>query len=170
MNSGPHVAAPQHLAAHHDSTAFDCGEPELNEWLRRQALKNEASGASRTYVICVEDHVVGYYALATGAVDRAAATGKVRRQMPEPIPVMIIGRLAVDVRHQGRGLGYGLLRDALLRTLQVSEQAGIRAVLLHAMTAEAKKFYQRAGFQESPLDAMAMMITIADIEKALTTK
>ncbi len=169
MKSAPHVAAPQHLAAHHDSTAFDCGEPELNEWLRLQALKNEASGASRTYVICVEGHVVGYYALATGAVDRAAATGKVRRQMPEPIPVMIIGRLAVDARHQGRGLGYGLLRDALLRTRQVAEQAGIRAVLLHAMTAEAKTFYQRAGFQESPLDPMTMMITIADIDKALAT-
>jgi GNAT superfamily N-acetyltransferase len=167
MSSEPRVSAPEHIEPRHDSTAFDCGEPELNDWLRLQALKNEASGASRTYVICAEGHIIGYYALATGAIARAAATGKVRRQMPDPIPVMIIGRLAVDVRHQGRGLGYGLLRDALLRTLQVAEQAGIRAVLLHAMTAEAKKFYQRAGFQESPLDPMTMMVTIADIENAL---
>ena len=89
--------------------------------------------------------------------------------MPDPIPVMIIGRLAVDSRHQGRGLGYGLLRDALLRTLQVARQAGVRAVLLHAMTAGREGFYQRAGFQESPLDPMTMTITIADVERALAT-
>ncbi len=167
MSVEPRVTAPEHLQAHHDFAGFDCGEPELNDWLRLQGLKNEASGASRTYVICAERRVVGYYALATGAIARAAATGKVRRQMPDPLPVMIIGRLAVDTRHQGHGLGYGLLRDALLRTLQVAEQTGIRAVLLHAMTAEEKRFYQRAGFQESPIDPMAMMITIADIERAL---
>ncbi len=169
MSAEPGVTAPEHIEAHHDLTAFDCGEPELNDWLRLQALKNEAGGAARTYVICAEGRAVGYYALATGGIARAAATGRVRRQMPDPIPVMIIGRLAVDTRHQGHGLGYGLLRDALLRTLLVAEQAGIRAVLLHAMTVGAKKFYQRAGFQESPLDPMTMMITIADIEKALAT-
>jgi len=169
MSSKPQVTAPEHIAAHHDPAAFDCGEPALNDWLRLQALKNEASGASRTYVVCAADRIVGYYALATGAIARAAATGKVRRQMPDPIPVMIIGRLAVDTGYQGRGLGYGLLRDALLRTLQAAEHAGIRAVLLHAMTADAKRFYQRAGFVESPIDPMMMMITIADVEKALAT-
>jgi GNAT superfamily N-acetyltransferase len=87
--------------------------------------------------------------------------------MPDPVPVMIIGRLAVDKRYQGHGLGRALLRDALLRSLQVAEHAGIRAVLLHAMTAAAKRFYQRAGFQESPLDPVTMMITLADIEDAL---
>lgn len=167
MRAQPRVTAPEHIEAHHDSTAFDCGQPELNDWLRLRALDNEASGASRTYVICAEGRVVGYYALATGAIARAAATGKVRRQMPDPIPVIIIGRLAVDARYQGHGLGYGLLRDALLRTLQVAKQAGIRAVLLHVMTADAKRFYLRAGFQESPLEPMTMMITIADIERAL---
>lgn len=169
MSDEPPLSAPEHLAPHRDSAAFDCGQPELNDWLRQHALKNEASGASRTYVVCAEGRVVGFYALATGAVARAAATGKVRRQMPDPIPVMIIGRLAVDTTYQGRGLGYGLLRDALLRTLQVARQAGIRAVLLHAMTSEAKKFYLRAGFHESPLDPMTMMIAIADVEKALET-
>jgi predicted N-acetyltransferase YhbS len=164
MSSGAPATAPEHIQAHHHSTTFDCGKPELNDWLRLQALKNEASGASRTYVICADGRVAGHYALATGAIVRTAATGKVRRQMPDPIPVMIIGRLAVDTHHQGHGLGFGLLRDALLRTLQVAEHAGIRAVLL---TAEAKKFYQRAGFQESPLDPMTMMITIADVERAL---
>jgi GNAT superfamily N-acetyltransferase len=167
MSPAPIVGAPEHIDAHHDSTAFDCGEAELNDWLRLQALGNEASGASRSYVICSEGRVVGYYALATGAIARAAATGRVRRQMPDPVPVMIIGRLAVDKRYQGHGLGRALLRDALLRSLQVAEHAGIRAVLLHAMTAAAKRFYQRAGFQESPLDPMTMMITLADIEDAL---
>ncbi|HXU29713.1 MAG TPA: GNAT family N-acetyltransferase [Thermoanaerobaculia bacterium] len=167
MSSKPKICAPEHLKDHHDRSGFDCDVPELNDWLKLLAQKNEARGSSRTYVICIEDRVVGYYALATGAITRSAATGKVRRQMPEPIPVMIIGRLAVDSRHQALGLGYGLLRDALLRTLQIAEQTGIRAVLLHAMTGDAKRFYQRAGFQESPLDPMMMMITITDVEKAL---
>ena len=112
---------------------------------------------------------MGYYALATGAVARVAATGKVRRQMPDPIPVMIIGRLAVDGRYQVHRVGYGLLRDALLRTLQVAKQTGIRAVLLHAMTAAAKRFCQRAGFQESSVDIMTMTIAIADVEQAVAT-
>jgi GNAT superfamily N-acetyltransferase len=167
MSPAPSVTAPEHIDAHHDSTAFECGQPELDEWLRRRALGNEASGASRTYVICAEGRVVGYYALATGAIARASATGRVRRQMPDPVPVMIIGRLAVDARFQGRGLGRALLRDALLRTLHVAEHAGIRAVLLHATTAEAKRFYERAGFRESPIDPMNLMITTADVEKAL---
>ena len=168
MSAAP-ISTPAHLEERHDCASFDCGQPALNDWLRQQALKNEARGASRTYVVCVEQRVVGYYALATGAVARAAATGKVRRQMPEPIPVMVIGRLAVDVRHQGQGLGHGLLRDALLRTLQVAGQTGIRAVLLHAMTADAKTFYQRAGFHESPVDPLLLMITMDDVEKALAT-
>ena len=167
MTSRSVLSAPEHLQAHHDSTNFDCGEPELDDWLQRLSLASEASGASRTYVICAEGRVIGYYALATGAIARASATGKVRRQMPDPIPVMIVGRLAVDRRHQGRGLGYGLLRDALLRTLQVSAHAGIRAVILHAMTSEAARFYARAGFHASPLDQTTMMIAVADIGRAL---
>lgn len=170
MSEEPIVTAPAHIADHHDLSSFDCGQIELNDWLRQQALKNETSGASRTYVICSEGRVVGFYALATGAVARAVSTGKVRRQMPDPIPAMILARLAVDARYQGRGLGYGLLRDAMLRTLQVAEQAGIRAVLLHAMTTEAKLFHQRAGFQESPVDPMTMMLAIADVEKALAAR
>ena len=169
MSAAPAISAPQHLNDRHDCSSFDCGEPALNDWLRQQALKNEARGASRTYVTGVKRRVVGYYALATGAVARAAATGNVRGQMPEPIPVIIIGRLAVDAHHHGQGLGYGLLRDALLRTLQVAAQAGIRAVLLHAMTPDAKTFYQRAGSHESPVDPMLMMITMDDVEKALAT-
>lgn len=110
---------------------------------------------------------MGYYALATGAVAQQHATGKVRRNVPESIPVMVLGRLAVDRAYQGRGLGSALLRDALMRTLNAASIVGIRAVLLHAVSEDAKRFYERAGFASSPLDPMTMMITLADVERAL---
>ena len=166
MNAPP-VSAPGHLTAEHDVSAFDSGVPELDNWLKRRALQNEASGASRTYVVMADDRVVGYYALATGAIAQHEATGKVRRNMPEPIPVMVLGRLAVDRTHQGRGLGSALLKDALQRTLNAASIAGIRAVLLHAISDAAKRFYENAGFSTSPVDPMTMMITLADVEKAL---
>lgn len=161
------VSAPQHLTSDHDVSAFDCAVPELNDWLKRRALQNESSRASRTFVVIGDGRVVGYYALATGAVAHVEATGKVRRNMPEPIPVMVLVRLAVDRAHQGTGLGSALLRDGLLRTLTVAETVGIRAILLHAISEEAKRFYLHHGFAESPVDPMTMMITVADVEKAL---
>jgi GNAT superfamily N-acetyltransferase len=161
------VSAPEHLTARHDVAAFDSGVPELDSWLKRRALQNEASGASRTYIVSAGGRVVGYYALATGAIARQQATGKVRRNMPEAIPVMVIGRLAVDREHQGKGLGSALLKDALLRTLNAASIAGIRAVLLHAVSDDAMRFYENAGFSASPVDPMTMMITLPDIEKAL---
>lgn len=161
------VSAPEHLTAAHDVTAFDSGVPELDHWLKRRALQNEASGASRTYVVSAGGRIVGYYALATGAVAQLRATGKVRRNMPEPIPVMVIGRLAVDREHQRRGLGSGLLRDALLRTVNAASVVGIRAVLLHAISDDAKRFYERAGFSASPVDPMTMMITLGEVDRAL---
>jgi len=164
------VSAPEHLNAGHDLAAFDSGVPPLDDWLKKRALANEDSGASRTYVVVAAGRVVGYYALATGAVAQQEATGKVRRNMPDPIPVMVLGRLAVDRAYQGRGLGVGLLRDAVLRTLQASAIGGIRAILLHAISDDAKRFYERCGFSESPLDPMTMMISIADAEKRLKDK
>lgn len=161
------VGAPEHLTAEHDLTGFDCAVADLDSWLQRRALRNEASGASRTYVISAAGRVVGYYALANGAILQQEATGRTRRNMPEPIPVMVIGRLAVDVAYQGRGLGSALLRDALLRTLNAAAIVGIRAVLVHAISEDAKRFYERAGFSASPVDPMTLMITLADVEKAL---
>ena len=166
--SGP-VRAPQHLTSEHDVSAFDCTVPELNDWLKRRALQNEGSRASWTFVVIGDGRVVGYYALATGAVAHAEATGKVRRNMPEPIPVMVLVRLAVGRAHQGTGLGSALLRDALLRTLTVAETVGIRAILLLAISEEAKRFYLHHGFAESPVDPLTMMITLADVEKAIGT-
>lgn len=166
----PSVGAPESLRAEHDVSAFDSGTPDLDVWLKRRALHNESSGASRTYVIVADGRVIGYYALATGAIAQHAATGRVRRNMPDPIPVMVLGRLAVDRQYQGCGLGSALLRDALLRTLNAASIAGIRAVLLHAISDEAKRFYERAGFAESPVDPMTLMITLADVEKAITPR
>jgi len=159
--------APQRLTSEHDISTFDCGVPELDDWLKRRALENEAARASRTFVVVGDRRVAGYYALATGAISQALATGRVRRNMPEPIPVMILGRLAVDRAHQGAGLGSAMLRDALLRTLAAAELAGIRAVLLHAISEKARSFYLRHGFAPSPLDPMTLMIRLTDVEKAL---
>jgi GNAT superfamily N-acetyltransferase len=161
------LSAPQPLTSEHDVSTFACTVPELNDWLRRRALQNESSRASRTFVVVGGGRVVGYYALATGAVAHALAIGRVRRNMPEPIPVMVLVRLAVDRAHQGTGLGSALLRDALLRTLAVAEAVGIRAILLHAISEEAKRFYVHHGFAESPVDPMTMMITLADVEKGM---
>jgi GNAT superfamily N-acetyltransferase len=161
------VEAPRHITSDHDVSQFDCGVPELDDWLKRRALQNETSRASRTFVATAGGRVVGYYALATGAIAQAGATGRVRRNMPEPIPVMVLGRLAVDRAFQGAGLGSALLRDALLRTLGAAEVAGCRAILLHAISEDAKRFYVRHGFAESPLDPLTLMISLADVEKAI---
>jgi GNAT superfamily N-acetyltransferase len=162
------ISSPEHLNGDHDLSAFDCGVSSLDTWLKRQALLNEASGASRTYVVTAGGRVVGYYALATGSVNQAESTGRIRRGMPDPIPVMILGRLAVDREFQRAKLGSALLKDALLRTLQVSSLVGIRAVLLHAISEDAKRFYLRYGFAEAPLNPMTLMIKLSDIEPALS--
>jgi len=137
--------------------------------MRRPTLQNEASGASRTYVVCTGLRVAAYYALAVGAVAHASAPGRVRRNMPDPVPVMIIGRLAVDQEFHGRGLGQGLLRDAVLRTLQAADIAGIRAILVHAISSDAQRFYERHGFVRSPLDPLMLMITLADVARELSS-
>jgi GNAT superfamily N-acetyltransferase len=161
------LSAPEKLRAEHDLSEFTSGEPALDEWLRRRALQNEESGASRTYVVWAGDKIVGYYALAVGAVAHTEAPGRVRRNMPDPVPVMIIGRLAVHKDYQGKKIGPALLRDAVLRTLQAAEIAGIRAILVHAISERARKFYEDCGFIASPMDPMTLMITVAEAAKAL---
>lgn len=163
------LSAPEKLRANHDLSEFDCGEPELDDWLRRRALNNEQSGASRTYVVCSGQQIVGYYALAVGAVAHVEAPGRVRRNMPDPVPVMIIGRLAVHKDLQGRKIGPALLRDAILRTLQAAEIAGVRALLVHAISERARQFYENCGFTASPRDPMTLMITVAEAAKAFVT-
>ncbi len=161
------LGPPEHLSPAHDVAAFDSGVPVLDEWLKKRALVNEATGASRTYVVCAGGRVVGYYALATGGVAHGQAPGRIRRNMPDPVPVMILGRLAVDRAWRGRDLGRSLLRDAVLRTIQAAKIGGIRAILVHAISEEAKRFYQHYGFAASPIDPLTLMVTVADAEKAL---
>jgi len=164
------VGAPEKLSSDHDLSQFQSGEPALDDWLRRRALPNEESGASRTYVVCVGRHVVGYYALAAGAVAHLDSPGRIRRNMPDPVPVMVIGRLAVDQTVQGQAIGPALLRDAVLRIVQAAEIAGIRAILVHAISERAKHFYEKWGFIPSPVEPMTLMITVAEVRKAIVGK
>jgi GNAT superfamily N-acetyltransferase len=156
-------SAPAPLADHHRLDAFNSSIPVLDDWLKRRARANQASGASRSFVVCMDDIVVGYYALAAGGVNAAAAPGRFRRNMPEPIPVVVLGRLAVDHTYHGRGIGRALFRDSTLRIIQAAEAIGIRGVLVHAISDQAKAFYLALGLSESPLEPMTLMATLADI-------
>jgi len=158
---------PTVLKGSHEVSEFDCGNDGLNDWLIKRAMKNQSSGASRTFVICQDNQVVGYYALASGSVERMASPKSIARNMPEPIPVMVLGRLAIDARMQGQRLGSALLKDALLRTLSVSKNVGIRAILVHAISEDAKRFYVGYGFQVSPIDPMTLMLPVRHIEVLL---
>ncbi len=161
------LTAPDPLTADHDTTSFQSGEETLDLWLKRRALKNQLSGASRTFVACEAARVVAYYALASGAVAAESSTGRFRRNMPDPIPVVILGRLAVDQSLHGKGLGRALMQDAGRRVLHAADTIGIRGILVHALSASAKAFYERIGFDASPLDPMILMITLADLQAAL---
>ena len=153
--------APEPLTPAHELSDFQCGEASLDDWLRRRALANQMSGASRTFVVCDEQRrVMGFYALAAGAVSQTAATGHVRRGMPDPIPVLVLGRLAVHSSAQGMQLGASLLHDAVRRAATVAEQAGVRALLVHALNDNAKAFYLRYGFQVSPTHDMTLMLRL----------
>ena len=157
------LAAPVLLAAHHQTEGFASGIESLDHWLKRRALKNRVLGASRTYVVCDGDQVVAYYALASSAVTCNEATGRFRRNMPDPIPVVVLGRLAVDTRLHGKGFGRALVRDAGLRVLQAADAIGIRGMTVQALTDEAQIFYEHVGFEPSPLDPKLLMITLADL-------
>jgi GNAT superfamily N-acetyltransferase len=155
--------APTPLTEHHLTDSFSCGTESLDQWLKRRALKNQLQGASRTYVVCEAGRVVAYYALASGALCSADATGRVRRNMPDPIPVVVLGRLAVDTALHGQGFGRALVRDAGLRVLQAADAIGIRGLTVQALSNEAKVFYEHLGFEPSAQDPQLLMITLADL-------
>lgn len=161
------LSAPVPLSAAHDVSAFDCGSPLLNDWLRERALKNE-SRFSRTYVVCERNRVAGYFCISVGAVERGAAPGKMRRNAPDTIPVSVIGRLAVTRACAGRGLGADLLSDALRRIALAARSIGIGAVLVHAKDDAAKRFYLRcAEFIEYPQDSRILFLPIETLVAAL---
>ncbi len=152
---------PKPLNEHHQTQDFFSGESSLDDWLKRKALANQKLGASRTFV-CADEagRVYGFYALAAGALAHAEASSNIRRNMPDPIPVMVLGRLAVDKQAQGFKLGSSLLKDAVLRCKAVAENVGVRALLVHALNENAKSFYQKYGFKESPVDSMMLFIRL----------
>ena len=161
------VTAPEPLAPDHELDVFDSGVATLDEWLKRRARRNELEGASRTFVICAGRRVVGYYSLAAGSVLHVVATGKVRRNMPDPVPALLLARLAVDRAWSGKGLGADLLSDATLRALGAAQSIGVRAILVHAISDAAKTFYEKHGFRSSPVEPMTLMVTIDEARRML---
>jgi GNAT superfamily N-acetyltransferase len=157
------LTAPAPLNSDHEIDSFTSGETALDDWLRRRALANQASGATRTYVVCESNRVVGYYAVASGAIDHANVHGKFRRNMPDPIPVVVLARPAVDRSRQGHGLGRAMFRDAAQRVAQAGETIGIRGMVVHAISVEARRFYFALGFEPCPTEPMTLVITLRDI-------
>lgn len=147
--------------------SFDCGNATLNDWLKKRAARNQREGASRTFVLCEKSEVVGYYALSSGSIERQIAPKALSRNMPEAIPVMILGRLAIDLKYQGKSLGSLLLRDAIYRVLNVSQQVGVRAILVHAISEDAKRFYEQYGFKQSPVESLTLFLPIKSLRNAL---
>lgn len=155
------LCAPEPLSAQHQVAAFSCGESVLDEWLLRRALANQTNGASRTFVLGDESRVVvGYYALAAGAITHQEAIRSIRQNMPDPIPVMVLARLAVHAKAQGQKLGAALLQDAVHRCVLVSQNTGVRAMLVHAISDQARAFYEYYGFKPSPVHQMTLMLKL----------
>lgn len=161
------VSTPVVLAAGHQLDTFDSGVPPLDDWLKKRARGNAASGASHTYVACDGARVVAYYALAAGAVDLVAAPGRFKRNMPDPIPIVVLGRLVIERSHQGKGLGRALFRDAGLRVVHAADIIGIRGLLVDAISVDARAFYLAVGMTVSPLDPMTLMVTLGDLRSSL---
>jgi GNAT superfamily N-acetyltransferase len=162
-------STPRKLSAHDDLEDFGCGQPDLDEWLKRFALVNQRAGMATVFVTLSGDKVVGYYALATGGVERAEAPDRVVRGQPaHPIPVVLLARLAVDSSTQGRGLGRALLRDALIRVAAAANEIGVRALLVHAKDERAREFYMQCGeFEPSPTDPLHLFLLMKDLRKSL---
>lgn len=159
------LSAPVPLAGVHLLDEFNCGESSLDDWLKKRAMSNQVSGASRTFVVVDQDQrVCGYYAMAAGAVTHQTATSSVRRNMPDPVPVMVLARLAVDTRAQGVNLGAALLQDAVNRAVAVSYNAGVRALLVHALHERAKLFYEHYGFQASPAHPLVLVLRLGSVK------
>ena len=162
------ISAPGPLADEHKLDDFQCTSPELAKWLINRARKNHREGAFKCFVMCDEQqNVIGYYALSAGSVSHQVEPGSIRRNMPDPVPVAVLGRLAVHVSSTKQGIGRGLLKDAIQRTLQLAEQMSIRALLCHAIDQDAKAFYLTHGFIESRVDSMTVMLSLARLQEAL---
>jgi predicted N-acetyltransferase YhbS len=157
---------PEPLGVQHRLEGFDCGKQALNDWLLRYSRQSQGSGSAKTFVAADENRVVGYFSLTVGQVDTLDAPERIRKGMGQyPVPVVILARLAVATRDQGRGVGFGLLQDAIRRTMMIAEQAGIRAILTHPIDDEAAKFYTRFGFIASPLREAQLLLLLKDARR-----
>jgi predicted N-acetyltransferase YhbS len=161
------LSPPEPLAPNHRLEGFVCGELTLDEWLKRRARANQVSGTSRTFVACEAGAVVAYHALASSAVTVATTSGRFRRNMPDPVPVVVLARLAVAKSHHGKGIGRAMFQDAARRVIHAADAIGIRGLLVHALSEDAAAFYRRLGFDASPLDPMILMVTLADLRASL---
>lgn len=167
MNT-PNFIAPAPIASPHALADFDSGEVFLDEWLKRRALKNHAAGASRCFVLCDGPIVIGYYSLSAGGVSHELAPKAMRRNMPDPLPVLLLGRLAIDKRFQNKGLGRALLRDAMMRAVNIARDTGVFALLIHTISEQARQFYLSRGFVASPLEPMTLLMTLETVRAILT--
>ena len=157
------LSAPCPLTERHDLSAFESGVASLDDWLKRRARSNQANDASRTYVVAEGERVVGYHAVSSHGIGMAGAPGRFRRNMPDPIPVALLGRLAIDRGWQGKGMGRALFRDCAMRVAHAADTLGIRGIVVHAISEEAKAFYLALGFEVSPLEPMTLMVTLNDV-------
>jgi GNAT superfamily N-acetyltransferase len=166
------LSPPVPLSAEHQFNHFYSGEESLDDWLKKRALKNQTSGASRCFVLCQKElsEVIGYYSLSAGAITHNNAPKSMTRNMPNPLPIVLLGRLAIDQKYHNEGLGSALLRDALIRVVRVANNTGVSAILVHALSEQAKRFYLSRGFVESPLQPMTLMMTLETIRSILKEK
>ena len=161
------LSAPQTLSDGHQLADFECGEPSLDDWLKRRAARNQANGSSRTYVVCEGDAVIGYYCLAAGAIGHTEAPSALKRNPPDPIPVLVLGRLAIHKDHHQKGIGTALLNDAIRRAIQAADIAGVTALLVQAISEQARRFYLSRGFVVSPIKPMTLCLMLATVRQAL---
>ena len=161
------VLQPEPINEQHNINGFNSGEESLDLWLKNRAIKNQKANASRTYVACDSERVIAYYVLASSSVNASFALGSFKRNMPNPIPVVVLGRLAIDQAYQNRGIGRSLVRDAGFRVIQAAETIGIRGLLVQAISTKAKEFYEKLGFEPSLIDPMTLMVTLDDLKFAV---
>jgi GNAT superfamily N-acetyltransferase len=162
------LRGPEPLGAQHRLEGFDCGKPALNDWLLRHARQAQGSGSAKTFVVADDDRVAGYFSLSVGQIDTLDAPERIRKGMGQyPLPVVILARLGVSKQDQGRGIGFGLLQDAIRRTMLIAEQAGIRAMLTHPIDKDAARFYTRFGFIASPLREQQLLLLLKDARRSV---
>ena len=161
------VLQPEPINEQHNINGFNSGEESLDLWLKNRAIKNQKANASRTYVACDSERVIAYYVLASSSVNASFALGSFKRNMPNPIPVVVLGRLAIDQAYQNRGIGRSLVRDAGFRVIQAAETIGIKGLLVQAISTKAKEFYEKLGFEPSLIDPMTLMVTLDDLKFAV---